>query len=99
MKKIIELINKLTPANDKLAHYFWGDIYSTIGLIFALMGSIFTSSVLLALLPFIFAAVPAYLKERRDGKGHGSKEIADFVYTVVSSIPKAVGVLLSVLLS
>ena len=94
MKKILDVINKLTPAQDKLAHFFWGDIYSTIGLLCALIGSVFTGSILLAFLPFIFSAIPAYMKEQRDSKGYGAIELKDFIYTVASSIPKTISLLI-----
>ena len=90
MKKIIELINRLTPKSDKLAHYYWGDIYSSIGMFLALFINMYYSSLFLAILPFLFAAIPAYLKEYWDGKGNGFKENADFVYTVLSSVPKVI---------
>ena len=94
MKKIIELKQKFTPAADKLAHFFWGDIYSSIGMFIALFINMYYSSLFLALIPFLFAAIPAYLKEYWDGKGNGFKENADFVYTIVSSIPKAIIILI-----
>ena len=97
MKKILDVINKLTPENDKLAHYFWGDIYSTVGLLLVLILNLFTSTAALALLPFLSSAIPAYLKERMDGKGYGTRERADFIYTVVSSMWKSVLALFYVL--
>lgn len=86
-KKLLELIISLTPAEDKLGHFFWGSIYASIGLMGVGILSIFTNGWLLGIIPFAFATGMGLLKEIRDGQGHGNKELADLVFTSIPSIP------------
>lgn len=88
LEKALEWVNDHTPANDKLGHFYWGTLYAYIGLMTALVVSLFTEPYwIYAVLPIMFAGVPAYIKEYRDGTGLGTKEKEDILYTVAPSIP------------
>ena len=79
IKKLLALQEKLTPAPDKLAHFYWGFWIALFGVIlYGLFGWIWW-----IVLPSI---VLAALKEIRDAFGFGNPEFWDFIITVVPSI-------------
>ena len=97
-EKLLKLIIKLTPANDKLAHFYWGTIYALLGLVLASLMTIVLGPVkILAILPLLITAIPAYVKEKRDATGLGNSEKLDFVFTVIPSIP--ISILLYIILA
>ena len=97
MKKINQWFTDHTPASDKLAHYYWGDIlWSNIGYILAIFMSFFIPSYTLILFPLLTVVIPAASKEKRDGElnengiKNGNRELADFFYTIAPAIPKMI---------
>lgn len=92
MKKLYKWIadkakwtTKNTPAPDKLAHAFWGDVlWSNIGYISAIVLTLILPSFWWILLPVLSNAVPALTKELSDDDGHGNKEWKDFFFTLTS---------------
>lgn len=94
-EKILSIINKYTPRADYLAHYYWGDIlWSNIGYVLAIIIAFIYPSYTLIILPLISVAIPAWSKEKRDGQTNsdgttkGDKDLKDFLYTILPSIPK-----------
>ncbi|TVZ55591.1 hypothetical protein OD91_0846 [Lutibacter sp. Hel_I_33_5] len=79
----------LTPATDKLAHYYWGVIYSMITFIVV---QFFLSPIVSSIIALIFTSFLAYKKEQNDGKlkadgtKKGNKEMLDFVFTIIPAI-------------
>jgi hypothetical protein len=79
MRKILDFQNKLTPANDKLGHFFWGFWYALFGvLLYFLTGWIYW-----IVIPSVFFASS---KEILDYFGFGNCEVMDFVFTIIPSI-------------
>lgn len=79
MNKIIEIINKLTPKEDKLKHFFWGFIYAVISYVigYYLLGSkLFTM-----FLPVLFGSI----KEIHDDIKYGGFDVEDLFYTLIPS--------------
>lgn len=54
MKKILLLLNEYTPRYDRLAHFFWGSIYSILG---AFIGYIIYFNLFIILVPFILGLI------------------------------------------
>lgn len=83
MKKIIlkvlelglKIQGKITPANDKLGHFYWGFLY-------AYSISLFTKNILIILVPLLFAIS----KEWRDYNGLGNVEKLDIIFTILPGI-------------
>lgn len=106
IKKLASVVAKLaklqtnnTPAPDKLAHAFWGDVlWSNIGYISSIYLVFIYPSYLLVLIPILTTVVPAASKELSDGKGFGNKEFSDFLYTLTSLPIKALSLLVMVYL-
>lgn len=74
-KKINELLSKYTPAPDKLAHFFWGSVLTTIGVIlYYLTGFMF----------FVYAPAILFgaIKEFFDVE----PDLMDFVYTIAPAL-------------
>lgn len=96
MKKfIIKLIVKeakrrelKTPATDKLAHYYWGDVFDAwIGTILSsLLILIFGPYYIIGILPILINYLGGRLKEYSDGQGNGTKEKKDVWFTLKPSI-------------
>lgn len=69
----------LTPREDRLKHFFWGNIFSLIGII----GAILTGkSVIILFLPFILG----FIKEISDEIRDGSFDKIDLIYTSAPGI-------------
>ena len=77
---MIKLINKLTPQQDKLAHFYWGFIYAVISYLIGLM--LFSTQWTIVILPFALGGA----KEIMDWQGYGTPEWEDFIYTAIPSI-------------
>ena len=74
-QKLLDLINKFTPANDKLQHFFWGSVLTLIGtLLYFLTGYLF-----FIYTPALFAGA---IKELTDKQ----PSFWDFVYTSIPGI-------------
>ena len=74
MNKLINLIQKLTPNNDKLAHFYWGNVYMLIGFLITQITSVSN----------LFIIIPIFLgllKELHDYRDYGGFSVLDWVYT------------------
>ena len=73
--RVLDLINKITPAPDKLMHFFWGSVLTTIGVILyyltGYMFFVYTPALLAGALKEIFDAEP---------------DMMDFLYTVTPAV-------------
>ncbi len=74
MRYILYLIKKLTPDNDKLAHFFWGFVYGVIGYFLQGFALMFFTPLLLGV-----------IKEYHDSKDKGYSEFLDVIYTMLPS--------------
>ena len=79
MKSIFQLIQKLTPKPDKLGHFYWGFIYTVLGVI----GFFIFHTLWIIVIPNIVLAAS---KEIIDKQGYGNAEWADFIFTIIPSI-------------
>ena len=96
---LLEIINDLTPDNDKLAHFYWGSNYSNFAIVTMVAPCtwLFGANEIYALIPFAFTALLAWAKELRDEMEYGNKSIADFLWTILPAIPLSVlcGIIMS----
>ena len=74
MNKILKLIQYLTPDNDKLAHFYWGNIYMIVGFLITKITGV---NNLFIFLPVLLGL----LKEIYDYKDYGGFSVKDWVYT------------------
>ena len=80
IEKLIAFQTKITPASDKLGHFFWGFWYAHFGQV---IDSYFNICFFVVFIPFI----PATYKEVRDYFSEdGTPEFLDWVFTMVSSM-------------
>lgn len=79
LKRLINFITNITPKNDKLAHFFWGFIYSLGGVVYFL---IYKKIYFIVIFPLAFAVIKEYI----DSKGEGKVEFADVIFTVIPSV-------------
>lgn len=77
---ILNIINKLTPNPDKLAHFYWGFVYGIIS--FFIGYYLLDSLIFILFLPLVLGV----LKEYIDSKGKGDSEFMDIVFTVLPSL-------------
>lgn len=79
MKKLIEIINRLTPEQDKLKHFFWGFVYAVVSYV---IGCFFLDSKLFTMfLPVVFGTA----KEVYDDITYGGFDVEDLLYTLIPS--------------
>ena len=74
MKKLLKLIEQLTPRKDLLEHFYWGNVYMIIGFVFT---SLFGISNLFIILPILFG----FLKELYDYSDYGGFSCLDWLFT------------------
>lgn len=79
MNKLIEIINKLTPKEDKLKHFFWGFIYAVISYVISYY--LLDSKLFTMFLPVLFGAI----KEVHDDIKYGGFDVEDLFYTLIPS--------------
>lgn len=79
MNKLYKFLQQITPAPDKLSHFFWGFILTIIGVI---LSEIFNFTFFILIPSMVLGAV----KEFVDSKGFGRFELFDFFYTIIPSV-------------
>lgn len=79
MKNLYKLIQKFTPKADKLGHFYWGFLYSILGVI----GFFIFNALWLIALPSVVLAAS---KEIFDKQGYGNAEWLDFVFTIIPGL-------------
>lgn len=79
MNKLFSIIQRLTPDYDKLAHFYWGFIYSIISV---LISTLIDFNHLIYIIPAIIAVI----KEYYDYRGYGKPELWDFIFTVLPGV-------------
>jgi len=79
MKKLIEIINKLTPKEDKLKHFFWGFVYALVSYVIGVY--LLDSKLFTMFLPVAFGAA----KEIYDDIKYGGFDVEDLFYTLIPS--------------
>ncbi len=79
IREIYKKMIRLTPASDKLSHFFWGFVFALFGVIAYLVFNV----IWLICIPVI---VLAGLKEFLDYRGMGRAEWLDFVFGVIPGI-------------
>lgn len=77
--KLIEFQTKITPNNDKLAHFFWGFWYALIGNVIYLLTDVKLS---IFFVPLLLGMV----NEIRNYFGKGTPEIWDVFFTIMPSL-------------
>lgn len=80
LKKILNYQNKLTPKNDKLAHFFWGFWYAVVSVLIYLF---LIDWIYIVIIPTVIISA---IKEYYDSKGNGTVELLDFIFTIIPSI-------------
>ena len=77
----LKIQNKITPANDKLGHFYWGTIY-------AIGTDLFTDNVLIILIPLLFALSKEWRDniKTQDGISLGAVEKLDILFTILPGI-------------
>lgn len=79
MKKILEIINRLTPEQDKLKHFFWGFVYAVVSCVIGCY--LLDSKLFTMFLPVVFGAA----KEIYDDITYGGFDVEDLFYTLIPS--------------
>lgn len=79
MKKIIEIINRLTPEQDKLKHFFWGFVYAVVSYVIGVY--LLDSKLFTMFLPVVLGAS----KEIYDDITYGGFDVKDLFYTLIPS--------------
>ena len=79
MKKLLKLIEQLTPRKDLLEHFYWGNVYMIIGFVFA---SLFVISNLFIIFPILFGLI----KELYDYSDYGGFSYLDWLFTSLPPI-------------
>ena len=77
----LNVLSKITPSNDKLAHFY-------IGFIISYITDLFTDNILIVIIPLCVALANEWLDNSENDKGDklGNVEILDVFFTVLSGV-------------
>ena len=82
MKKLLKLIEQLTPRKDLLEHFYWGNVYMIIGFIFTFLIKLkYPDIVWIENLFLILPILGGFLKELYDYSDYGGFSYLDWLFT------------------